>query len=485
LDSLALILIVVGLLGGLGLGWFLGSRPVAQVRADLARRESDFKAAISDLVVAEERASQVPVLREESAALRDERDEARLQLTELRARAEAFEERLNEFKGAREAMAGQFREVATTMLGETQKVFLERAEARFNQSGEANEAKMKALLQPVESTLKRYEEGLQRVEKERNDSYGALKEAVAAVQAGLGETRTETAKLVNALRAAPKTRGRWGEQQFRNLIEIAGLSGHVDFAAEVSVTTEDGALRPDFIIRLPGDQQLIVDVKCVLDAYLTAAESTSNEERQAALAAHARAVRNHADALSRKAYWAQFEKAPDFVIMYIPGDNFLSSALEVDMELWERAARNRVIIVGPSGFLPLARTVAAMWRQQKLTEDAREVGKLGKEMYERLATAATHLKRVGGGLNSAVDNYNKFVASFEGRVMVSARRFQALNVDTGNATLDSIETVDVVAKAPAIELLPSNAPLPEDPEAQAAEQTGAQAETKRDAIESA
>lgn len=466
MDSLAFILIVVTLFGGIALGWFLGSRGAAQARADRDRRETDFKTAISDLVLAEERAREVPALREAIEGLRDERDTARLQLTELRAKADAFEERLTEFKGAREAMAGQFRELATTMLGETQKAFLERAEARFNQSGEKNEEKLKALLQPVETTLKRYEEGLQRVEKDRNDSYGVLREAITEVKAQLGETRTETAKLVNALRAAPKTRGRWGEQQFRNLIEIAGLSGHVDFAAEVSVATEEGALRPDFIIRLPGDQQLIVDVKCVLDAYMTAAEATSAEDRQTALLAHARAVRNHAEALSRKAYWAQFEKAPDFVIMYIPGDNFLSSALEVDMDLWERAARNRVIIAGPSAFLPLARTVAAMWRQQKLTEDAREVGKLGKEMYERLATAATHLKRVGGGLNSAVDNYNKFVASFEGRVLVSARRFQALNVDTGNAALDSIDSVDVVAKAPAVEMLPSAL---SDNQAQAAE----------------
>jgi len=469
-ETLAIALILVALLAGLVLGWMLSSRRVAELRDERDRYAADFKAAITDLVAAEERAKDVPGLREEVAQLRDERDVARLQLTELRAKADSFEERLAEFKGAREAMAGQFRELASTMLGETQKAFLERAEARFNQAGEKNEEKLKALLQPVESTLKRYEEGLNRVEKERNDSYGALKEAIAAVQAGLGETRTETAKLVNALRAAPKTRGRWGEQQFRNLIELAGLDGHVDFAAEVSVATEDGALRPDFVIRLPGDQQLIVDVKCVLDAYLQAAEATSAEERQAALVAHARAVRTHAEALSRKAYWAQFEKAPDFVIMYIPGDNFLSSALEVDMELWERAARNRVIIAGPSAFLPLARTVAAMWRQQKLTEDAREVGKLGKEMYERLATAATHLKRVGGGLNSAVENYNKFVSSFEGRVLVSARRFQALNVDTGNASLDGVDSVDVVAKAPTVELLASpGGKALEPPEAEAAE----------------
>jgi DNA recombination protein RmuC len=469
LEPFALVLIVVALLAGIAVGWLLGGRGAAQLRSERDRREADFKAAIMDLAAAEERAGEVPGLRAELSRIRDERDMARLEHAELKAKAGSFEERLAEFVNAREVMAGQFRETAATMLGEAQKNFLERADARFNQAGEKNEAKLKALLQPVESTLKRYEEGLQRVEKDRHDSYGALKEAISAVQAGLGETRTETAKLVNALRAAPKTRGRWGEQQFRNLIELAGLDGHVDFAAEVSVATEDGMLRPDFIIRLPGDQQLIVDVKCVLDAYLQAAEATSAEDRQAALAAHARAVRNHADALSRKAYWAQFDKAPDFVIMYIPGDNFLSSALEIDMELWERAARNRVIIAGPSAFLPLARTVAAMWRQQKLTEDAREVGKLGKEMYERLATAAGHLKRVGGGLNSAVENYNKFVSSFEGRVMVSARRFQALNVDTGNSELAAIETVDVVAKAPAVELLPAPDADDEEAEVRAAE----------------
>lgn len=452
LDPFVVAFVMVALVVGVVVGWLIGARGTSEARAESARREADFKAAITDLAMAEERVAQLPRLREEAAMLRNERDAARIELAELKAKAGAFEERLTEFVNAREMMAGQFRESAAKMLDETQRAFLERAEARFHQAGEKNEERLRTLLQPIDTTLKRYEEGLHRVEKDRSDSYGQLREAISAVHSSLGETRAETSKLVNALRAAPKTRGRWGEQQFRNLIEIAGLSGHVDFAAEVSVTTEDGMLRPDFIIRLPGDQQLIVDVKCVLDGYLQAAEATSAEERTAALKAHAKAMSTHADALSRKAYWAQFEKAPDFVIMYIPGDNFLSSALEVDMELWERAARNRVIIAGPSAFLPLARTVASMWRQQKLTEDAREVGKLGKELYERLATAASHLKRVGGGLNSAVENYNKFVASFEGRVMVSARRFQALNVDIGNSNLDTIDSVDVIARAPTAEL---------------------------------
>lgn len=442
MDVVAFVFVLVALLAGLAAGYALGGRPLAALRAERDEHLARFKSAIVDL----ERASR-------------EREDAKVALaraeSERDARDTAFEARLADLKANEAKLLSQFRELGGQVLGEAQAAFLKRADERFAEAGASSAERLKALLQPVEATLKRYEDGLTRVEKDRNDSYGALREAVEHVKAGLGETRQETARLVNALRAAPKTRGRWGEQQFRNLIEIAGLAGHVDFAAEVSVATEDGALRPDFIIRLPGDQQLIVDVKCALEGYMAAAEATSADERQAALRAHARAVQTHADALSRKAYWAQFDKAPDFVIMYIPGDNFLSAALEQDMELWERAARNRVIIAGPSAFLPLARTVASMWRQQKLTEDAREVGRLGKEMYERLATAATHLKRVGGGLNSAVDNYNKFLASFEGRVMVSARRFQALNVDTGNAQIETVDPVDAVARAPGLEFHPT------------------------------
>ncbi len=469
MDPIAVLLVVLALLVGGAVGWYLGSRGTIEAREQRDRREIDFKAAIADLARAEERAAELPQLRVALADMRTDRDTKAVELATLKAEASAFESRLKDLRENQDVLTGQFREVAGKLLSEAQSNFLTRANERFSEEGKSNEARLKALLNPVETTLKRYEQGLREVEKERADSYGALREAVAEVKSSLGETRSETAKLVNALRAAPKARGRWGEQQFRNLIELAGLDAHVDFGAEVSVATEDGHLRPDFIIRLPGDQQLIVDVKCVLDSYMTAAEATSNEERQAAMAAHARAVRHHADALSKKAYWAQFEKAPDFVIMYIPGDNFLSGALEIDMELWERAARNRVIIAGPSAFLPLARTVASMWRQQKVTEDAQEIARLGKEMYERLATAATHLRRVGNGLNSAVDNYNKFVSSFDGRVLVTARRFQALNVDTGNASIDATEPVDALARAPMLDGLPAPDEEAEQAEAKAAE----------------
>lgn len=468
MEPLIFLFVVVALGVGLVLGWWIAQRATIEARAERDAREEDFKAAIVDLARVQEQANELPGLRVALAEMRDQRDAARLEHADLKAKAGAFEDRLRDLRESQDVMTSQFREVAGQLLGEAQNNFLKRASDRFSEEGRSNEARLKALLAPIDTTLKRYEDGLKAVEKERADSYGALREAVADVKASMHETRSETAKLVNALRAAPKARGRWGEQQFRNLIELAGLDAHVDFTPEVSVATEDGQLRPDFIIRLPGDQQLIVDVKCVLDAYLEAAEATSNEDRTAAMLRHARAVRSHAEALSKKAYWSQFEKAPDFVIMYIPGDNFLSGALEIDMELWERAARNRVIIAGPSAFLPLARTVASMWRQQKVTEDAREIARLGKEMYERLATAATHLRRVGNGLNSAVDNYNKFVSSFDGRVLVTARRFQALNVDTGNASLDAVEPVDALARSPAIDALPAPSDFEEEQETTAA-----------------
>ena len=366
--------------------------------------------------------------------------------SDAQARAQAFQQQIAALTEAKEQLSAQFSEIGGRLLHQAQSQFLERADQRFAQASEKNEAQLRSLLNPVESTLKRYEEGLARVEKDRVGSYAELREAVAQVQQGQGQVREETAKLVNALRAAPKTRGRWGEQQFKNLIETAGLSAFVDFREEVSVAVEEGRLRPDFIIRLPGDQQLVVDVKCSLEAYLNAVDQVDPAARERYLADHARAVRTHADALGRKAYWEQFDKAPDFVIMYVPGDNFVTAALEADMELWERAAKNRVIICGPATFLPLARTLAGHWRQAKLQDEARQVGQLGKELYDRLATAAGHLKRVGAGLTTAVDNYNKFVGSFDRSVLPAGRRFRDLNVETGGKEIEAVEPLDLIAR---------------------------------------
>ncbi len=446
----AMIIIIVALLAGLATGWVLRGQGLGALAAKLDSAVAEREDAQRELAVARERASQAAALAERLDVAQAEREAARNEIAALKseaaARAEAFAAQITALQDAKEALSAQFSEIGGKLLGEAQTAFLARADQRFAQANEKSEAQLKTLLQPVETTLKRYEEGLQRVEKDRVGSYQELREAVRQVHVGQGQVRDETAKLISALRAAPKTRGRWGEQQFKNLIEMAGLSAFVDFREEVSVDVEDGRLRPDFIIRLPGDNHLIVDVKCSLEAYLNAVDQSDPAQRDRYMADHARAVRTHADALGRKAYADQFDKAFDYVIMYVPGDNFVTAALEADMELWDRAAKNRVIICGPATFLPLARTLAGHWRQAKMQDQAKLVGHLGKELYERLAVAATHLKRLGSGLNSAVANYNSFVGSFDTRVLSTGRKFRDLDIETGGKEIEAVEPLDVLAR---------------------------------------
>jgi DNA recombination protein RmuC len=268
------------------------------------------------------------------------------------------------------------------------------------------------------------------------------------VRTGQGQVRDETARLVNALRSSPKARGRWGEQQLRNVLEMAGLSEHADFRVEVSVDTEDGRLRPDVIVRLPGGRQLIIDAKCSLNAYLEAVETEDEAIRTAHLKAHAGAIRTHAQQLGAKDYWTRFGDAADYVVMFIPGEHFLSAALEQDGELWEWAFQRRVLLATPTNLVAIARTVASVWRQERLAQDAQAIATLGKEMYERIAVVAGHLRRVGDGLNGAVSHYNKLVGSFDTRILSTGRKFRDLNVDTGGKEIDTVEAIDLMARLP-------------------------------------
>ncbi len=452
MDLALALLAIAALLVGLVLGYLAGNRGTARMRAERDQRLAEVLRAEGQLAAADERARAVPKLQEALDAAVREREEARTEAARLKAtqqeREQAFEARIAELREAKEQLSQQFSEIGGKLLDQAQKSFLERADQRFNQAGEQHEAKLKLLLSPVQDTLKRYEEGLTRVEKERVDSYAGLREAVDLVRVGQTQVRDEAAKLVNALRASPKARGRWGEQTLRNVLEQAGLSPYADFESEVSVTTEEGRLRPDVIVRLPGGRQLIIDAKCSLNAYLDACEEVDEAMRTGHLRAHAAALRTHADQLGRKSYWDQFGDAADYVVMFIPGEHFLTAALEQDDRLWQWAFDRKVLLATPTNLVAIARTVASVWRQEKLAEEAMAIGKLGREMYERLAVAAGHLKRVGGGLNSAVENYNKFVASFEGRVLVSARRFKELNVETGARDLELVESVDALAREP-------------------------------------
>ena len=409
MDGSLIIVAIVALALGALIGWLLGARGGEQGKA-----------------VAES-------LRMQLDGVAKERDEARGQigplnaeLARLRAESEHFDQRMKDLAANRDALVTQFREIGDQLLEKAHKDFLAKAGERFTEADKATQAKLHNLLQPVEATLKRYEEGLQRVEKERVDHYAGLREAVELVRAGQGQVRDETRNLVNALRSSPKARGRWGEQSLRNVLVQAGLTEGIDFHMEVSVDAEEGRLRPDVIVNLPSDRKLVIDAKCSLNAYLEACEEVDEDRRDACFRAHVASIRNHAQQLGSKSYWAQFGDAADYVIMYIPGEHFLTAALDQDPALWEWAFERRVLLATPTNLVAIARTVASVWRQEKLNEAAEEIASLGKELHSRLATMAQHMERVGKNLSTANAAYNQMVGSFESQVFTQARRFEAL-----------------------------------------------------------
>lgn len=434
MDALTLLLIAALVAAGVALGWYVG-----RGRAG---------------ALAEERGKAADLLRMTLSEVTKERDEAMRDLSGLQADARNFEARMKELLEAKEALTAQFHEVGAKLLSEAQKQFLERADSRFNQAGEKSEAQLKALLQPVEATLKRYEEGLKEVEKSRVDQYAGLREAVQLLHAGHSQVRDETRNLVNALRSSPKARGRWGEQSLKNVLEQAGLSPYADFQSEVSVDTEDGRLRPDVIVRLPGGRKLIIDAKCSLNAYLDASEEVDEAARLAHLQKHAASIRTHAQQLGSKNYWEQFGDAADYVILYIPGEHFLTAALEQDDGLWSWAFERRVLLATPTNLVAIARTVSSVWRQEKIAEEAAEIARLGKELHSRLATMGGHVARMGRNLELAMGAYNAFVGSLETQVMTQARRFETLEVSSGTKEIEALPVVEG-APRPLTKLFPT------------------------------
>ncbi|MFM9828914.1 MAG: DNA recombination protein RmuC [Sphingomonas sp.] len=435
------------LVAGLAVGWFLGVRGVAAAQAERDALETDFRRAITDLAAAEERAKLAATLAGTLDVVRDERDVARTDLATLKAQAGAFEARLAELREAKDVMAAQFSDVAGKLLGEAEKRFLERADARFRQSEQVSGQALRAMLQPVSERLQKYEETVAKVETDRRSAFDVLRGELEGLRVGQEKVSSEAAKLVNSLRNAPKSRGRWGEQQLRNVLESCGLSEHADFQTEVNVEGEDGTrLRPDVVIRVPGGQSLVIDAKVSLNAYQDAFGAVEEHERKTHLGHHAASMRAHVNGLGNKAYWNQFDDAPDYVIMFVPGEHFLSAALEHDPTLWDFAFDKRVLLATPTNLIAIARTVSAVWRQEKLAKEARQIGELGKEMYDRLTVAAGHLRVVGSGLASAVNNYNKFVGSFERNVLSTGRKFRDLNIDSSARELDEVPEIEALAR---------------------------------------
>lgn len=434
MDPLSLLLALAALaIGGL-IGWLFAGRQAGALKAERDSLTERFKSAVTDL-----------------AAEAEARKAADLQLaglvSEQRARDEAHAAQIAQLKDAQAALTAQFREVGQTMLGEAQKAFLERADARFRQSEESAGQNLKALLNPVHERLQKYEEAVGKVEAERRDAFGLLHGQIESMRAGTERVSSEAAKLVNALRNAPKARGRWGEQQLRNVLESCGLSEHADFQTEVSVADGDGGrLRPDVVVRVPGGQNLVIDAKVSLNAYQDAFGAVDESEKAAHLAAHAAAMKAHVNTLGAKSYWNQFDDTPDYVVMFVPGEHFLAAALDHDADLWDYAFDRKVLLATPTNLIAIARTVAAVWRQEKLAGQAREIAALGKELYARMSVMGAHIARVGKNLDQATGAYNAFVGSFESQVLTQARRFEALDIETGDKEIAALPVAEQAAR---------------------------------------
>jgi DNA recombination protein RmuC len=331
-------------------------------------------------------------------------------------------------------LAERFQALSAQALDLSSRRFLEIAEGRLSAANataagdlEARRAAVEHLVEPLKQSLAKVETQLRETDEARSRSHAVLAEQVAVARQSSDELRAQTQALVTALRR-PEARGRWGEMQLRRVVELAGMSARCDFDEQVSLTTDDGVQRPDMVVRLAGGKNIVVDSKVSLAAYLEAAEATDSGVRESRLGAHARHLRDHVDRLAAKSYWTALSSAPEFVVLFIPGEAFLAPALEQDPALLEHAMAHRVHIATPTTLVTMLRTAQYAWQQAALSDHARTVFDLGRELYDRLAGYGKHVEALGKSLANAVTSYNKAVGSLESRVLVSARKLNQLGV---------------------------------------------------------
>ncbi|WP_281966429.1 DNA recombination protein RmuC [Roseovarius nanhaiticus] len=372
--------------------------------------------------------------------------------TKLASQQETHDARIADMQAMRKEIEDRFQSLASGALTQNSERFLSMVTERFQKHKETADhdltqrhAAIRDLVKPLDERLGKFDARMTEIEKARNEAYGTIKQQVLNLAEGQRDLGTETRRLVQALRA-PKTRGRWGEMQLRQVFEMAGMTERVDFHLEKSFNTDEGRRRPDAIVHIPGGKSIVIDAKTPLSAYLDALEAETPEQQSVFIKQHAVQVRKHVNDLSSKAYYDTLGATPDFVVMFIPGETFVSAAAEADPQLIEYAFERKVLIATPTTLMALVKSIAYGWQQDKMAENAEEVQKSAKEIYDRLRVFADHLARVGRSLGQSVDHYNKALGSLEGRVLPSARKFEELGVVA--ATSDKIERPASVEQEP-------------------------------------
>ena len=366
-------------------------------------------------------------------------DAIETEMQRLRMQLELEKERHAEKLESIEAVSLQLQQTFTSLsqqaLQSNNENFLRLAKEKLSQyqiqaeaSLEKKEKAIETLLAPINEALKQTESQIRAIEKERKESYGSLTEHLKLINESQSELRTETQNLVQALRR-PEVRGQWGELTLRRIAELAGMVNYCDFYEQQSGEEDDRRMRPDMVVRMPDQRELIVDAKTPLDAYLSAIQTRDSKEREELLHRHARHVRERMRELASKAYWNQFSHSPDFIVLFIPGEQFLAAALELDPQLLEDALSNKVILATPTSIIALLRAVAFGWRQQSVAKNAEEIRTLGEELYKRLATFVEHLQKLGKNLDASVEQFNKATGSLDRQVLPGARKFDELGIE--------------------------------------------------------